>query len=148
MLPHEPSMIMLDRVVTFVPRRQGVGIKAVSGNEYGLCRRDHGFVFPATLGVEALAQLAAVVWLYPKDGVIPRQGRPRLRRDGSVAGCLGEVRSIDVHAELLNPDRLSLEVSWLESLQDEATGDLEVVFRGVVSAQGNNIVTATFSLLF
>ena len=147
LLPHEPSMIMLDRVITFVPQRQGVGIKAVTGNEYGLSRRDHGFVFPATLGVEALAQLAAVVWFYPKDGVIPRSGKPRLRSDGGVAGTLGQVRGVDVRSELLNPDRLNLEVSLTETKKEGDRGDLEAYFRGHVSVHGTVMVEASFSLL-
>ena len=142
LLPHEPSMIMVDRVMTFVPQHHGVGLKAISGNEYGLCRRDHGFVFPATLGVECLAQLAALVWLYPKQGEIPKEAAPELREDGSIVGSLGEVQSIEVHSELVNPDRLSLEVSVLEIVSER-----EVLFRGDVSVQGTPTVSARFTLL-
>ncbi len=61
-LPHGPEFRFLDRLVSMVPGRQGVGEYLVRGDEFYLRGHLPGEpIFPGVLLVEAAAQLAGVV---------------------------------------------------------------------------------------
>ncbi len=132
-------MLLVDRVLTLTPRVHGVGIKAVTGNEYGLARRSHGFVFPATLALDALAQLGTLVMVYPTDGDIqPLEGPPP---PGRALGTIAAVQSVEMQREMVDPDILQLNVTVLSSNEDTAT------VRGEVSLGGTLFVSATLDLV-
>ncbi|MCI0651952.1 MAG: hypothetical protein L0Z55_08715 [Planctomycetes bacterium] len=134
LLPQRPPMLLLDRVIALVPRSHAVGIKLATGNEYGLSLVRHGFVFPSSLALEALAQLATVALNYPPDGVLPK--------DGSLARryLVSELEQMEIEQEMSTGDRICLSVN----LDPLAEG--EVAVRGVAHLGGTPFVTATFRL--
>lgn len=134
LLPHEPPMLMVDKVLTLSPGRHGVGIKAVSGNEYGLHTLRHGFVFPSTLALEGLAQLAALVLICPENGVIPKDDAPRAR--GSIAA----IRSLEMHREMTEAEIIHLDINIAKRL------DPYVRVEGEASIGGDRYVNAVFDL--
>ncbi len=110
LLPHRPPILLLDRVVALVPGHHAVGVKLVTGNEFGLSTRAHGFVFPATLALEALVQLATVVIRYPDSGLLPVES-------AAEGIFLFEAEKVAVHREMVCGDRLHLHVDISPSRQ-------------------------------
>ncbi len=63
-LPHRAPFLMLDRIVELDPGRRGVGIKRVGADEFWVQGHFPGNpILPGVLVAEALAQMAAVIWL-------------------------------------------------------------------------------------
>ena len=118
---------MLDRVISLVPGAHAVGIKNVTGNEYGLSTRDHGFIFPAPLALEALVQLATVVVTY---------GNPIHTSEGETSSplVLTEVQRLEIHRELLWGDRLYLSVTILSHRPLQVEGQVSVAGEAFVDA--------------
>ncbi|MEE8141973.1 MAG: hypothetical protein V3T77_02630, partial [Planctomycetota bacterium] len=123
LLPHRPPILMLDRVISLVPRRHAVGLKMVTGNEFGLSTKEHGFIFPATLALEALVQLATVTLRYPEDGVWPEKGM-----EDSV--FLAGIEQLTVHRELLSGEALQLSVTIQDPDPTPVSVDGQVVLGG------------------
>ena len=134
LLPHKPPMLMVDKVLTLTPGRHGVGIKAVSGNEYGLHTIRHGFVFPATLALEALAQLAALVLVCPENGVIPAGTSPR------ASGSIAAIRSFETHREMVVAEVIHLDINITKRI------DPYVRVEGEASIAGERYVNSVFDL--
>jgi 3-hydroxyacyl-[acyl-carrier-protein] dehydratase len=60
LLPHRAPFLLIDRITAIDPGRRATGIKRITGDEW--CMRGMpGQHFPATLVLEALAQLSAGV---------------------------------------------------------------------------------------
>ncbi len=134
-LPQRPPMLMLDRVTTLVPGRSAEGWKLVTGNEYGLSSRRHGFVFPSTLVLEALVQLATVAVLYP------RATESRVAGAGLPLCLLGGIESMEVEQEMANGDPVMLAVA-LDP--DDAGTSYRVT--GTATLNGKAFVRASFAL--
>lgn len=63
-LPHRYPMLLVDKIVDFVPGEWAKGIKCVSGNEPFFCGHFPGNpVMPGVLILEALAQTGAIALL-------------------------------------------------------------------------------------
>lgn len=63
-LPHRAPFLMLDRIVELDPGKRGVGIKQVGSDEFWVQGHFPGNpILPGVLVAEALAQMAAVIWL-------------------------------------------------------------------------------------
>ena len=135
LLPHRPPMLLVDRVLSMVPGQHGVGLKAVSGNECGLRRRRHGFVFPATFAAEALAQLAAIVLLYRAA-----DGDPDPEQEPASPGLLVTIRSLEIHREMVEAERLQLSVSVLKQFDGFAR------IQGEASIDQGPFISTTFDL--
>ena len=133
LLPQRPSMLLVDRVVCLVPGVHAVGIKAVTGNEYGLASRRHGFVFPSTFVLEGLVQLATVTLLYAS------KERPLLG--------LHTVESMEVHQEMMAGERLYLTVNVTTAGQPVA-GALSAPVRieGEAELGGKTFVKVAFTV--
>jgi 3-hydroxyacyl-[acyl-carrier-protein] dehydratase len=70
LLPHGPEFRFLDRLLSLVPGKEGVGEYLVRGDEYYLGGHLPGEpIFPGVLLIEAAAQLAGVI--AQNDPVIP-----------------------------------------------------------------------------
>jgi 3-hydroxyacyl-[acyl-carrier-protein] dehydratase len=70
LLPHGPEFRFLDRLLSLVPGKEGVGEYLVRGDEYYLRGHLPGDpIFPGVLLIEAAAQLAGVI--AQNDPVIP-----------------------------------------------------------------------------
>lgn len=121
LIPHRNPNLMLDRVLTIVPGRHGVGVKAVSGDECGLASRGHLFVFPSTFALECLAQLAAVV---DASAEFPDPASPEGRSEEGMEAAaesvriLSEVEYLKIHREMLTSEPLYLSID-LEPLDPE-----------------------------
>lgn len=142
-LSHRKPQLLLDRVLTLIPGQSGVGIKSLTGNESGLAKRRHGFVFPSTFALEALAQLAAVVLDY-EGSTQPLARRGRMRQ-----WLLAGVESFDVAREITEVGQLVLSVQLLDSLKSIATGEVVAVERrvsGQAYMNGHICVTTHFHL--
>ncbi len=133
LLPHRPPVLLVDRVVSLVPRQHAVGIKLLTGNEYGLSRRRHGFVFPAPMALDALAQLAALVIVYPEDGKLEKNPK-------GPWGTLAGVQSLTVYREFVSPEAIHLHVSLLKPFPPYFH------FEGEATVGGKPYVHATFDL--
>ncbi|MFN0058215.1 MAG: hypothetical protein ACKVX7_07130 [Planctomycetota bacterium] len=142
-LSHRKPQLLLDRVLTLIPGQSGVGIKSLTGNESGLAKRRHGFVFPSTFALEALAQLAGVVLDY-ESAAQPIARRPRLRQ-----WLLASVESFDVAREITEVGQLVLSVQLLDTIPHVvATGDVSAERRvsGQAYVNGHLCVTTQFQL--
>jgi 3-hydroxyacyl-[acyl-carrier-protein] dehydratase len=63
-LPHRAPFLMLDRIVELEPGQRGVGVKNVREDEFWVPGHFPGNpILPGVLVAEALAQMAAVIWL-------------------------------------------------------------------------------------
>ncbi len=152
LLPHRSPNLLLDRVIALVPGTHAVGLKLVTGNEYGLATRKHGFVFPAPFALELLVQLATIVLHYPRRygmrldaGSKGRTPAPEpIELDGFT--WLHEVESLEVRREMLIGDRLYASVSVLGSVA--ASGESHAATRctGQVHLAGEPYVEAVFQL--
>ncbi|MGE3163501.1 MAG: 3-hydroxyacyl-ACP dehydratase FabZ family protein [Planctomycetota bacterium] len=131
-LPQRPPMLLVDQVLSLVPGRHAVGVKAVSGNEFGLARRRVGFVFPATLGLEALTQLAAIVLLF--DGAAAHAA------PSAAAYRVTAVDRFEVQREVGPGDALHLAVDVIDS----AEGVFRV--RGSATTRGLQYLDVEFCL--
>ena len=129
-IPHRLSLLMLDRVFSLVPGEHGVGLKAVTGNECGLAPRKHGFIFPSTMALEALIQLAMVVLSYPNEW------NPEKVPDV----FLPEIENFAVHREMVEPGRVYLTVTI--SRPSESLARVE----GAALLGGEPYVDAVFQL--
>ncbi len=140
-LHQRPPLLLLDRVIALVPGEHAVGLKRVSGNEAGLAVRRHGFVFPSTLGLEALAQLATVVirGISPPPDPGRHRSAPELALNPLPALQLSEVESLEVHRELDSPAAIHLIVSRLEG---EEAGEMR--FAGEATIEGELYLSARF----
>jgi len=137
LLPHRPPLLLLDEVLALVPGEHAVARKLVSGDEAGLAARRTGFVFPATLAAEALAQLAGLVasgLCIPEEAAGGTSPWPQL-----VA-----LETLEVHRELCEPAQLDLTVSCTES--PEGAPKDERRFTGEATIAGDRYVTATLVL--
>lgn len=64
LLPHREPFLMVDRIVEITPGERAVGVKAVRADEDWARGHFPGQpIFPGVLITEALAQVAALVWL-------------------------------------------------------------------------------------
>ena len=105
LLPQRPPLLLIDRVISLVPFYHAVALKRVAGNEAGLDQHRHGFLFPSTLAVEALSQLAQLV---ASGATRPADSKERIRWPE-----LKEIEKINVHLELSRPGPLHLTISRL-----------------------------------
>ena len=72
MIPHRYPMLMIDRVVEMVAHQSAVGIKNVTSNEPHFRGHFPGHpIMPGVMLVEAMAQTAAVLVVYSKQGIDP-----------------------------------------------------------------------------
>lgn len=133
-LPQRPPMLLVDQVISLVPQRHAVGVKVVSGNEFGLSRRRVGFVFPATLGLEALAQLAAIVLLFDSSAAAADGASPK------PAYALTGIDRLEVQREIGPGDVLHLAVDVTPS------ADEGFLVRGSVTVGGESFLDADFTL--
>lgn len=140
LLPHRPPMLMLDRVTALEPGRRAEGCKLVTGNEYGLSSRRHGFVFPSTLVLEALVQLATVAL------TCPRTREERTRDEHPPVCLLGAIESMVVEQEMSNGSPLDLAVT-LEPVETESGGRIvSVRVTGSATLNGKLFVRSVFVL--
>jgi 3-hydroxyacyl-[acyl-carrier-protein] dehydratase len=106
LLSHRRPQLLIDRVIALVPGRSGVALKSVTGNESGLAKRLHGFVFPATLAFEALAQLAGVV--------LSCQDATHAKSPTNVIWLPSAIERLEIERELTVADRLTFSVQVTE----------------------------------
>ncbi|MEM7263122.1 MAG: hypothetical protein AAF488_14120 [Planctomycetota bacterium] len=151
LLPQRPPQLLIDRVLALVPGMHAVGLKAVTGNEAGLAKRKHGFVFPATFALEFLVQLASVVRHYPtRFAHRPDAGQKDRRPIGDPLpiGALEILRSVEsfqVEREMVIAGRLYGSVSIVgESVDDD--GGFVTACRGQVHLGGEPYIEAAFSI--
>jgi len=136
-LPHRPPLLLLDQVLALVPRQHAVARKLISGDEAGLAARRTGFVFPATLVAEALAQLAGLV----AAGIsVPEEAAGRSAPWPELAA----LETLEVHRELDEPAVLDLTVSRLEPVVGDDPAELR--FAGEATIAGVPYVTTTLIL--
>ncbi|HEX3650646.1 MAG TPA: 3-hydroxyacyl-ACP dehydratase FabZ family protein [Pseudonocardiaceae bacterium] len=92
-LPHRPPMLLVDRLIEFVPAQHLTGVKAITASEpwFRDIPPDEPMVFPPGLLVESWCQAAALlaVWDTPRpnvlDGEMPLLGSlSDVTFDGSV----------------------------------------------------------------
>ena len=128
LLPHGPEFRFLDRLVSLVPGKEGVGEYHVRGDEPFL--RGHFSdepLFPGVLLVEAVAQLAGVV--AQKDPTLPRRELLKLTAlravkirgsarpgetvllDAAITGRLGSLIHAKVSAHLADTQIMSAEIT-------------------------------------
>lgn len=145
LLPHRGPNLLVDRVLTLIPGRHAVGVKSVSGDEYGLASRGHAFVFPSTFALEGLAQLAAIV---DASARLPDPSTEEGRSEDAIAEAaasvriLGAVHSFEVRREMLTSEPLYLTVD-LEPTSDDTT----VRARGRAIIHGETFAEAHFELV-
>jgi 3-hydroxyacyl-[acyl-carrier-protein] dehydratase len=133
-LPHRHPFVMLDRVTHLEPGRHAVGIKNISVAEP--CFAGHfpdRYVFPGVLLLEALAQLAGVV--YGTCRAADTSTRSQL-------GYLASVRSFKFLRPVTPGDRVVLEaragtsVGVLKDFAVSATVDGDLVATGRLAIAG------------
>ncbi len=138
-LPHRYPMILVDRILSLVPNEHAVGQKQVTGNEYCLKRRISGFVFPSTLALEALGQVAALALLYD-DARLREHASDAALRGCSTKGAaatidqrleiaLAGVQHVEIHREVVEPETLHL------------TTHIQSVRRGMARIQGQALAS-------
>ena len=140
-VPQRPPLLLLDRVLSLVPGEHAVAVKNVCGEEAGLRPQRHGFVFPSTLVVEALSQLAQLV----VSGVsVPPEAEGAQVPDADHWPRLVSIDALQVHQELVRPVPLHLTVSVLG--QESDGGAEGVACAAQASAEGGLIVDARLQI--
>lgn len=94
LLPHRYPFLFVDRVTTLKPGHSAEGIFRIKGDHPFINRVGGVSVFPATLVVEALGQLAALCIRYARGDQQPRQ-----RAQGFLVRIDECLFSHPVHAE-------------------------------------------------
>lgn len=129
LLPHGPEFRFVDRLLSLVPGREGVGEYLVRGNEPALRGHFPGEpLFPGVLLVEAAVQLAGVV--AQSDPALPPL--PELK--------LAALRSVKIHGSARPGERLRIEAQVVGRL-----GAL-IQARGQVSVEGKRVLSAELTL--
>lgn len=125
-LPHRPPFLFVDEISSIVPGERISGEFLVRESERFLARDENGSSFPNTLLTEAMAQVGAILVLYPEEN----RGKTIYFRSIEGAEFLRRVEAgerIRIEAEIrkLRARYGSLAVS--------AFVDRELVARGVMS---------------
>ncbi|MCU0634217.1 MAG: beta-hydroxyacyl-ACP dehydratase [Gemmatimonadaceae bacterium] len=93
LLPHRAPFLLIDRLTAIDPGRRAEGVKRITGDEWCM-RGTPGTPFPATLVLEALAQLSAGVMIGLADapagavGYFMGLGRVKVRGEARVGDTL------------------------------------------------------------
>ncbi|HEY7698808.1 MAG TPA: 3-hydroxyacyl-[acyl-carrier-protein] dehydratase FabZ [Vicinamibacteria bacterium] len=66
-LPHRPPFLFVDSITSIVPGERIVGDFLVKDSEPFLAREGEELYFPPTLLAEAMAQIGAILVLYPEE---------------------------------------------------------------------------------
>ncbi len=125
-LPHRPPFLFVDTISSIVPGERISGEFLVKESERFLSREEKGTYFPATLLTEAMAQVGAILVLYPEEN----RGKTIYFR--SIEG-VEFIRRVEVGARI----RVEAEIRKLRarygSLAVKAFTDRELLAKGVMS---------------
>jgi 3-hydroxyacyl-[acyl-carrier-protein] dehydratase len=125
-LPHRPPFLFVDEISSIVPGERISGEFLVKESERFLARDGNGSSFPNTLLTEAMAQVGAILVLYPEEN----RGKTIYFRSIEGAEFL---RRVEAGARI----RIEAEIRKLRarygSLAVSAFVDRELVARGVMS---------------
>jgi 3-hydroxyacyl-[acyl-carrier-protein] dehydratase len=125
-LPHREPFLMVDRVDELDPGKSGVGVKAVSGNEwYFQGHFAEKKVMPGVLILEAMAQLGGITVL----------SMPEMR--GKLA-FLGRIKNARFYDKVLPGDSLRLE-AFIDDLKSNIG-----IGTGKASVEGKVVATCEF----
>lgn len=128
-LPHGPEFRFVDRMISLVPGKQGVGEYQVRGDEYYLRGHLPGEpILPGVLLMEAAAQVAGMV--AQEDPANPRW--PRLK--------LAALRAVKIFGAVHPGQTLRIEAA--------ITGELDSIIQAQVSAfvEGAKVLSGEISL--
>ncbi len=125
-LPHRPPFLFVDSISAIVPGERISGEFLVKESELFLAREADKTFFPETLLTEAMAQVGAILVLYPEDN----RGRTIYFRSIEEAEF---TRRVEVGARIRVEARIQKLRSRYGSLAVEAHVDGELVAKGVMS---------------
>lgn len=129
LLPHRAPFLLIDRLTAIEPGRRALGIKQLTGDEWCM-RAPAGAHFPATLILEALAQLSAGVMSGLADAP-----------DGAVGYFMGLSR-VRVRGEARVGDQLDLACTLVQYRRGicRTRGEAFVAGRRIVRAELTTII--------
>jgi 3-hydroxyacyl-[acyl-carrier-protein] dehydratase len=125
-LPHRAPFLFVDSISAIVPGERIVGELSVSEHEEFLSREGSARFFPATLLVEAMAQVGAILVLFPEEN------RRRTIYFRSIEG-LNFVRRIPEGARVRVEGRIQKLRSRFGMLEVEAFLESELAAKGVMT---------------
>lgn len=129
LIPHVFPFVMLDRVLEIIPRQRGMGLKAITYNEFFLDREDDCIWFKPVFIIEACGQLTAVVCSYEV------KGPPKLN-------YLAAIPSFRFSKPVLVGDRLYVESVIVKQVQQLLHAEVRARVGDKVVAEGSMVVTS------
>jgi 3-hydroxyacyl-[acyl-carrier-protein] dehydratase len=131
LLPHRAPFLLVDRLTRVDPGRRAEGVKRITGDEWCM-RGAPGQPFPATLVLEALAQLSAGVMSGLADAP-----------EGAVGYFMG-LSHVKIRGEVLVGDTLEMRCTLVQFRRGicRTRGEAFVDGRRVVRAELTTIIRA------
>ena len=123
---------LFDKIIEFNKGKSIVGLKNTTLESDNLIQNNGALNYPASLSIEALAQLGG--WLISAS------------RDFSLLVVLGMITGAEIHQDIIIGDSLTLKINLLELMNGSSIVRGEVLKKGSLAIEVDRIVYGMFKI--